>query len=108
MPAVRHPALGIHPLDGDLDGHLPMSGQRDLAADAPAWREVTFELHAEPGAELIGVGQCAPGPRLGCAQKDLFLDTVCSVTQLHGCILPWPLLKTQPAVCIFTVVPVRL
>src|SRR3989475_7611457 len=92
MPAVRHPALGIHPLDGDIDGHLPMAGQRDLAVDTPAWREGTFELHAKPGAELRGVGKRTPDTRLGCAQNDLFLDAVGRVMQLHGCILlqqPW-------------------
>src|SRR5258708_2029157 len=103
MPAVRHPALGIHPLDGDLDGHLPMAGQGDLAVDTPVWRKVTFELHAEPGAELLGAGKGTPYTRLGCAQNDLFLDAVGSVMQLHGCILPRPLLEMQPTVCISNV-----
>src|SRR6266571_9137595 len=101
MPAVRHPALGIHPLDGDLDGHLPMAGQCDLALDTSARREGTLELHAEPGAELLCVGKRTPDTRLGCAQNDLFLDAVRSVMQLHGCILLRQPLETQPIDCIY-------
>src|SRR5712691_1319330 len=104
MPAVRHPALGIQPLDGDLDGHVPVAGQRDLAMGMPAWSEGTLDLHAEPGAELLGVGKCPPDSRAWCAQKDLFLDAVRGVMQLHGCILPRPVPEMQPAVCISTCV----
>src|ERR1700682_2014273 len=90
MPAVRHAALGLHPLEGDLDGDVPMAGQRDLAMGTRAWCEGTFKLHTEPGAELFGVGKRAPNTRAGCAQHDLFLDAVCGVMQLHGCILRRP------------------
>src|SRR5260221_12470413 len=103
MPAVRHPGLGIHPLDGDLDGQLPVAGQLDLAMGTRAWCEGTLELHAEPGAELIDVGKSVPDTGAGCAQNDLFLDPVGSVMQLYGCILRRPFPETQPSVCISTV-----
>src|SRR5216684_8409564 len=90
MPAVRQPALGIHPLDRELDGHALMARRRDLAMYTRAWCEGTVKLYAEPGAELFGVGESAPHARARCAQDDLFLDTVCSLMQLHGCILQRP------------------
>src|SRR2546429_7098053 len=108
MPAVRHPALGIRPLDGDLDGHVPMARQSDLAMGTRAWCEATFKLHAEPGAELFGVGKRAPDTRAGCAQNDLFLYAVGSVMQLHGCILRRPRLRMQPSSCISTVLKRQL
>src|SRR6202171_5407299 len=98
MPAVRHPGLGIHPLDGDLDGHVPVAGQLDLAMGTRAWCEGTLELHAEPGAELFGVGKSVPDTGAGCAQNDLFLDAVGSVMQLHGCILDGTSCKCNPQV----------
>src|SRR6266849_3591157 len=102
MPAVRQPALGIHSLDCDLDGHALMAGHRDHALDTRAGRERTLELDAEPGAELIGIGESAPDTRAGCAQNDLFLDPVCRVMQSHGCMLPRRRLKIQPMSCVVT------
>src|SRR5258708_18151539 len=100
MPAVRHPGLWIHPLDDDLEGHVPIAGHRDLAMRTRAWCERTFKLHAEPGAELFGVGKRAPNTRAGCAQNDLFLDAVGRFMQLHGCILGQTHLEMQPTRCI--------
>jgi hypothetical protein len=79
-----------------------MAGHCDLAMGTRAWCERTLKLHAEPGAELVGFGKSAPNTGARCAQNDLFLDTVRAVMQLHGCILPRPLLEMQPAACIST------
>src|SRR6266849_2900878 len=102
MPAVRQPVLGIHSLDGELDGHVLMARRSDRALDTRAWCERTLELDAEPGAELVGVGKSAPDTRAGCAQNDLFLDPVCRVMQSHGCMLPRRWLKMQPMSCVVT------
>src|SRR5207245_4612489 len=75
-----------------------MVGQRDLAVDTPAWCEITFQLHAEPGAELLGVGKRTPDTCLGCAQNDLFFDAVGGVMQLHGCILLRPRWKCNRSI----------
>src|SRR6266851_9468973 len=102
MPPVRQPALGLHPLDGDLQGHVLIAGRRELAIDTRARCEGTLKLDAEPGAELFGVGKSAPDTRAGRAQNDLFLDPVCGLMQSHGCILSRPAYEMQPKGCIPT------
>src|SRR2546425_7996869 len=76
MPAVREPALGIHPLDGELDVHVLIARRGDLAPNSGARRKCAVKLDAKPDAELLGVGKRAPDARAGCTKKDLFLDTV--------------------------------
>ena len=40
---------------------LPRHGQVTIEiVDTPAWREGSLELHAEPGAELVGVRKRTP------------------------------------------------
>src|SRR5438445_427683 len=73
------------------------------AANTRAWCEGAVKPYAEPGAELFGVGESAPHARARCAQNDLFLDTVCSLMQLHGCILRRPRREMQPTNCILIV-----
>src|SRR5438445_13881427 len=103
MPAVRQPALWIHTLTGELDVHVLMARRRHLAVYTRAWCECAVKLYAEPGAELFGVGESAPHTRARSEQNDLLLDTVCSLMQLHGCILRPPRREMQPTNCILFV-----
>src|SRR4029077_19326745 len=90
MPAVRHPALRIHPFDGELQGHVLMARRSELAPNPGARHKGTVELDTKPRAELLGVDKSGPDAGARCPQNDLFLDTVGGVMQLHGCILARP------------------
>src|SRR5260370_8565023 len=93
-------AFGMYSVEWDVGGRRARAGQCEVGMGASAWGEGTVELYGEAGAEFLGIGRRPPDSRGGRAQNDLFLDPVCSVMQLHGCILPRQLLGVQPAVCI--------
>jgi hypothetical protein len=89
MPAVRHQALGIHSLDGELHRYVLVAGRRELAFDSLAQFEGALELDAKPRPELLGVGKRSPNTRAWRSQDDLSLDAVGGrLMQLHGCIVP--------------------
>src|SRR5262249_51993132 len=87
MPPIREEPLGLHPLDEHLHREVLVAGFGDPALYAGTRHEGPFEPDAEPAAELLGVTDRAPDPRLGRAQHDLLLDAISVHRQPPGCIL---------------------
>src|SRR5258708_412522 len=89
MPAEGEQLLGFYLLDRDLerrafvfllglgDVRVDLRGDDGSAHDG-AGRERAVELHAEPGSEFRGIGDRAPYPFPGSAQKNLLFDAVCA------------------------------
>src|SRR6185503_6412018 len=99
MPAKREQPLGLALLHQDVHSPVLVAGIGDAAAHALSSDEGSVEDGAEPGAELLGVGDGAPDARPRGAQHDLLLDAVgVRHGQPPGCILPALSRKCNPKV----------
>src|SRR5262249_24937594 len=90
-----------------LVGLLPLGGLGvDLGGDDPAghalsggeWR---VELDAEPGPELLGIGNRVPHALARRAKQDALLDTIAGHMQPPGCSIYERQSEAQPTSCTF-------
>src|SRR4029453_984783 len=63
MPAVREVALGFDPLDLHLQRDVLISRNGESSENGGTCGEGAVQFHAEPGAELVRIGDRPPDPR---------------------------------------------
>ena len=101
MPAEREEPLRLDPVDGDFKRYFRVLAlslrhlriHRGPDDDSPLhrpWPEGAVELHAEPLAELLHIGERLPHPTARRPQHDAFLDPIGTGdwhVQPPGCML---------------------
>jgi hypothetical protein len=77
MPAPRQEPLGLHALDPDLEDDVLVTGMSDPALRGLAGHErLALQVHAEPAAELLGVGQRPPHACARRLEQDFAFDPI--------------------------------
>ena len=89
----------LHPLDRQLQRQVLVARVGDAPPVHRALRERVLELHAEPGPELLGVGNGAPDARARRAQQCPLLDPIRRHAQPPGCMCRAGPVHMQPCRC---------
>src|SRR5690242_5239399 len=102
MPSIGEIAFRFNAFHQHLHGEMLVPGMGDLAANGGALDERTLELHAEPCAELLRIGDGAPYTGPWRAKGHALLDTIIishADMQPPGCNTIMRLPHMQPLSC---------